>query len=93
MIPGIVMNKIDTKQQLLVITMEECAELQMVCSKILRQGHFTDKRSSLVEELGDVQCMIQLMIEHGILDYSELNARVKVKRNKLKEWSDLITGE
>jgi hypothetical protein len=34
------MRELDAKQQLMVITAEECGELVQVCSKILRQGTF-----------------------------------------------------
>jgi len=44
----------------------------------------------LIEEAGDVLCMIELMVEHGILTDEELRARVNAKRNKLSVWSDLI---
>ena len=44
------MKELDAKQQLMVITMEECAELQMVCSKILRQGTAVHMQKELVEE-------------------------------------------
>lgn len=90
------MNKLDKYQQLLVITMEECAELQMVCSKILREGSLDStsykngKRKQLIEELGDVYCMIQLMHNHGLVESEELNSRVVEKRKKLEVWSDLI---
>jgi transcription initiation factor IIE alpha subunit len=47
-------------------------------------------RYQLVEEAGDVLCMIKLMVEHGVLTDDELDDRVDVKRNKLKTWSNLI---
>lgn len=84
------MRELDTRQQLMVITMEECAELQMVCSKILRQATVDKKHKELVEELGDVYCMLQLMQEHDIVSWEELESRAEVKRKKLKKWSDLI---
>ena len=31
------MNKLDQRQQLMVVTMEECGELVQACSKILRR--------------------------------------------------------
>jgi uncharacterized protein YegJ (DUF2314 family) len=43
-----------------------------------------------VDEAGDVLCMIELMVEHGLLTNEELGARVNVKRDKLSKWSDLI---
>ena len=84
------MNELDTRQQLMVITMEECAELSTVCSKILRTADVEQRRTQLVEELGDVYCMIQLMQEHDVVSWQELEDRAEVKREKLTHWSDLI---
>ena len=49
-----------------------------------------DQRVNLLEEAGDVLCMIELMVEHGLLTNEELGVRVNYKRNKLKTWSSLI---
>lgn len=86
------MNKL---QELLVITMEECGELTQRCSKVLRRFsnvediHSEDKEK-LLEEVGDVYCMIQLMIQQGLFSYYDLEIRAKKKREKLKTWSSLI---
>lgn len=92
------MNKF---QELMAITTEECGELTQVCMKQMRK--FSNKKQSLaqsedalkwrnklVEELGDVQCMIDLLVEHGMVDAQEIAHRVKVKRDKLKLWSKLV---
>ena len=84
------MRELDARQQLMVITMEECGELVQVCSKILRQGTFDNKREHLVEELGDVLCMMQLIQEWDIVSWQELEDRAEVKRSKLSKWSDLV---
>lgn len=76
--------------QLMSITSEECGELTQACMKAVRFGLNKKARLKIIEELGDVQCCIDLMIEHGILTEDELEARVEVKYNKLKVWSDLI---
>ena len=88
-------SPINKLQQLMCITMEECGELTQRCSKMMRK--FTtiedateDQRVKLLEEAGDVLCMIELMVEHGILTNEELGVRVNVKRDKLKQWSTLI---
>jgi len=47
-------------------------------------------RVKLIEEVGDVLCMIELMVEHGVLTNDELGARITLKRDKLKTWSNLI---
>ena len=49
-----------------------------------------EQRIKLLEEAGDVLCMIELMVEHGLLTNEELGVRVNYKRNKLKKWSTLI---
>ena len=83
------MADLTTKQQLFVITMEECGELTQICSKVLRHG-LKEKHELLVEELGDVLCMIRLMCDHNIVNSQQLEARVKVKQEKLKQWSKLV---
>jgi hypothetical protein len=85
----------------MTITAEECGELVQQCSKTIRKFSTVEQaledneravvnRIKLVEEAGDVLCMIELMVEHGLLTDRELRARVNVKRDKLKTWSDLI---
>ena len=78
----------DKLQELLTITMEECGELIQACSKAIRCDgyHNNDK---LIEELGDVQCMIDLIQEYDLVSWSEIEDRTKVKKEKLKKWSSL----
>lgn len=89
------MSPINTLQQLMIITAEECGELTQRCSKIIRKyKEFDeieeDQRVKLVEEAGDVLCMLELMVENNVTNWEELKKRVSVKRNKLKLWSNLI---
>jgi len=89
-------SPINKLQQLMIITAEECGELTQRCSKIIRKYSTIDQieedqRVKLLEEAGDVLCMIELIVENGILTNEELGVRVNVKRDKLKKWSDLIT--
>jgi NTP pyrophosphatase (non-canonical NTP hydrolase) len=72
------------------ITAEECGELTQVCMKAVRFGLKDKTKERIIEELGDVQCMINLMLEHNILTKKELDASIEVKYNKLKTWSNLI---
>ena len=74
-------------EQLMVITMEECGELVQACSKKLRGSKTASKL--LLEEVGDVQCMIDLIVENGLLAREDISSRVQVKRDKLKTWSNL----
>jgi|TARA_Y100000310_G_scaffold290834_1_gene318317 NTP pyrophosphatase (non-canonical NTP hydrolase) len=75
-------------EQLMIITMEECGELIQACSKKIRGSKTANKL--LLEEVGDVQCMIDLIVENGLLAREDVSSRVQVKRDKLKRWSDLI---
>jgi len=47
-------------------------------------------KQKLLEEVGDVYCMIDLMIDHGLLDEDQIYQRAQIKREKLKTWSTLI---
>lgn len=81
----------DALRELMMITAEECGELTQVCCKVLRRDKLdAEWQEKLVEEVGDLQCMINLMLEHKILTKDQIDARVKVKRKKLKKWSNLI---
>jgi len=66
------------------ITAEECGELTQVCMKAVRFGLDEKQRQRLLEELGDVQCMINLMIDHNVVTEDELADSAIVKYNKLK---------
>jgi NTP pyrophosphatase (non-canonical NTP hydrolase) len=58
------MKKLTAEQQLFVIAMEECGELTQACSKVIRGDKITKAQiKTLTAEAGDVQCMIDLMIE------------------------------
>lgn len=83
------MNKLDERQQLLVILMEECGELIQECSKNLRRGELFDK-PDFKKEVGDVYAMIELLVEWDVLSWDEIENRRDEKRKKLSKWSDLI---
>lgn len=88
-------SPINQFQQLMAITAEECGELTQVCMKIMRKYDSlsdTDQdkyRELLVEEAGDVYCMLELMSSHGLFDWQEIFARSDVKKEKLRTWSNL----
>jgi len=76
------------KDELMTITMEECGEVIQACSKVMR---FPGEQSTemLKKELGDLYCMIEIMIEKQMLTYTDLVKGSKAKRDKLKVWSNL----
>lgn len=94
-------HPLNTLQQLMIITAEECGELTQMCSKTVRKFNTIEEansnilnaqtnRKKLIEEAGDVYCMLKLMEEHGMFTMADLEDRAKVKRNKLKRWSNLV---
>ena len=79
------MNKL---QELMTITMEECGEVIQECSKSIRMDDYN--RDELKDELADLMCMIELMVENGIVSELELKNGAQLKRVKLMKWSDLL---
>ena len=87
------MKDLDARQELLIITMEECGELIQACSKALRRGELfpnSDSEAQLKQEICDVSAMIELMQDFDIISWEEIEDGVERKRNKLKQWSKLI---
>ncbi len=83
-------NKLDYETELLVITMEECGEMIEACSKAIRCEDYKNN-DRLIEEVGDVLCMIELMKNRGMLSSRDLNNRVQIKKLKLMQWSNLLS--
>ena len=83
------MNKLEGRQQLLVVTMEECGELIQACSKALRKQDLFGQQN-LKDEIGDVYAMINLLVEHDVVSWTDLEERVNYKKIKLKQWSDIV---
>jgi NTP pyrophosphatase (non-canonical NTP hydrolase) len=83
------MMELNEQEQLFVITMEECGELIQECSKILRHGMNDKTHPKLIDEIGDVCAMIQLLKEKKHVTQKEIDKRMKVKFRKLKKYSDI----
>ena len=85
----------DSKQETLIITMEECGELIQACSKVQRHENDPAKYAkwvqSLREEAGDVLAMIDILVEQGLLDRTELLKRIDVKKSKLRKFSNIFS--
>ncbi len=82
-------KKLNYDTELLVITMEECGEMIEACSKAIRGEEFVDNKR-MIEEVGDVLVMIDLIKKRGLLKSKDLESRMKVKKEKLKKWSNLL---
>ena len=76
-------------QELFTITMEECGELIQACSKAIRCGTYL-KNDDLIEEISDVMCMIELLVERGVITKTELNNGSQLKKLKLIKYSNIF---
>ena len=47
-------------------------------------------QQNLKAEIGDVYAMINLLVEHDVVSWTDLEERVNYKKIKLKQWSDIV---
>ena len=88
----------DKMKEVLLITQEECAEVTQAISKVFRFGLNErwpepidpTNKERLEEEVGDLLCMIDVMVENGIISDEKLNKARTSKREKLKTWSSIF---
>lgn len=85
----------EKQKEILLITQEECSEVSQVISKIFRFGidntwNDISNRNRFGEELGDLLCMIHLIIESGLIDERDLFCCAAKKKEKLKKWSNIF---
>lgn len=88
----------NAQREVLLITQEECAEVTQAISKVFRfgiDGSYNERtnKQRLTEELGDLHCMIELMVESGMIDRKELLNASGLKRHKLIKWSNIFDRE
>jgi hypothetical protein len=83
--------------EILTILQEECAEVIQSVSKCKRFGIDNiyskgtgSQRENLTKEVGDLQCMINLCIERGIIEKAEVDQAILNKREKLKIYSNIF---
>ena len=82
------MSKIN---EILDLLQEECAEVVQAVSKCRRFG-LEEKRADLIQELGDVTLLIELLKAHGLYTDAELHAAEVKKSNKLTKWSTIYVN-
>jgi NTP pyrophosphatase (non-canonical NTP hydrolase) len=85
----------DAQKEILLITQEECAEVTQAISKVFRFGvdakhNGKTNRERLTEEVGDLLCMINLMVERGIIDDTKTHDAMLSKNKKLQTWSNIF---
>ena len=81
-------------KEVFCIAQEECAEVTQAISKIFRFGMDSEhkgvsNKSRLEEEVGDLLCMIDIMVEKCIISDNKVNIARMKKREKLKTWSSI----
>ena len=85
----------DRTTEILVITQEEAAEVIQEISKIFRFGIDVAHRDGMLHrekleiEVGDLLTMINLLIEHGIIDPAKVEIAKQAKVSKLKQYSKI----
>lgn len=84
------------EHEIMVIAAEECAEVIQAISKCIRFG-FDDEYagactnvSRLAEEVGDLLCMVDLMVERGIIKQSAVYEASIAKRARLEDYSNIF---
>jgi len=89
-------NKITSEKQkeIMLICQEECAEVAQAISKVFRFGidgehNGVTNRERLEEEVGDLLCMIEMMIEEQIIDGNAVAQAGIKKKEKLAKWSNI----
>ncbi len=89
---GVEMDNVN--KEIMLIAQEECAEVTQAISKVFRFGidgmhNGATNKQRLEEEVGDLLCMIEMMIEKNIID-GKLVAQAGVnKKQKLAKWSNI----
>lgn len=81
------------REELFVITMEECGELIQACSKMIRSKGKTKYERNLQDEVGDVVCMIEILKMNGLVNDKQIEESVKEKKEKLMKWSMLFSED
>jgi NTP pyrophosphatase (non-canonical NTP hydrolase) len=83
-----------SEREIMLIAQEECAEVTQAISKVFRFGidgfhNARTNRERLEEEVGDLVCMIEMMMQRGIINQDTVYSHALKKRDKLKTWSNI----
>ena len=90
----------DKTKEALMILQEECAEVTQAVSKIFRFGMDSrypegapTTKSNLEMELGDLLCMIDILVEQGVINDASMLEAMERKRKKLETWSNIFNAD
>lgn len=85
----------EQEKEILIITAEECGEVVQAVTKILRFGKESKEMAAytnlhhLEEEVGDLLCMIELLVDFGLVDEAAMIKAADNKRERLKNYSSI----
>lgn len=74
----------ERQEELLVVVMEECSEVQKECAKVLRFDD--DPKQRISHEIGDLLCVIEMLSEADLIDSQLVNIAREGKRHRLRQW-------
>lgn len=82
------------QNEIMLIAQEECAEVTQAISKVFRFGidgmhNGATNKQRLEEEVGDLLCMIEMMIEQKLIDGQAVAQAGINKKQKLAKWSNI----
>ena len=85
-------------QEIMQISQEECAEVIQAMSKVFRFGFASthqgkSNKEHLEEEIGDLECMIELLKQEFAIDRDRVEDAKIRKAVKLNQWSTYIRTE
>jgi NTP pyrophosphatase (non-canonical NTP hydrolase) len=85
------------EHEALLILQEECAEVIQAVSKVFRFGIDNYKPGKpatnaehLETEIGDVLCMIDILVTQGVIDPVKLDIAAGQKKEKLRTFSNIF---
>lgn len=83
------------QKEVFAIAQEECAEVIQAISKITRFGLANDhmgvtNKEHLEEEVGDLMCMLNLLDEFDLVDWTRVSIHAQNKRKKLQQWTTIF---
>jgi len=88
----------EKQKEVMLIAQEECAEMIQAISKCFRFGPDDEyngltNKQRLEEEVGDLLCMIRLMMNQGMVDENNVHKASVQKQIKLERWSNVFSKE
>ena len=81
------MPRVDYQTHLLIVAKEEAGEFIQACSKVYRHNGGKSEIRCLSEEVGDVQALINLLQETGVIDLNTANEKRITREKKLRKYA------